>query len=128
MLFKKVRHTMVQPCFLINPPADIEPLAKRIDAEPGKVARFQIMAGGTELGKGFSEANDPIDQRKRFEEQMKLRETGDKEAQRLDEDFLEALEYGMPPAAGFGMSERLFAVLMDKPVRETVVFPLMRQK
>ena len=79
------------------------------------------------LGKGFSELNDPIDQRKRFEEQMALRKKGDKEAQYLDEDFLEALEYGMPPAAGFGMSERLFAVLMDKPIRETVFFPLMRE-
>lgn len=86
------------------------------------------MAAGTELGKGFSEANDPLDQRQRFEEQMKLRDKGDKEAQRLDEDFLEALEYGMPPAAGFGVSERLFAVLMDKPIREIVFFPLMRRK
>ena len=128
LLFKKVRHTLVQPCFLINPPADIEPLAKRINSEPGKVARFQVVAGGTELGKGFSEANDPMDQRTRFEEQMKLRDQGDKEAQRLDEDFLEALEYGMPPTAGFGVSERLFAVLMDKPIRETVFFPSMRNK
>ena len=128
MLFKKVRHTMIQPCFLINPPVDIEPLAKRLNDEPGKVARFQIVAGGTELGKGFSEANDPIDQRARFEEQMKLREQGDVEAQRLDEDFLEALEYGTPPMAGFGMSERGFSGLMDKPVRETVFFPLMRKK
>ena len=72
--------------------------------------------------------NDPIDQRARFEEQMKLRQAGDKEAQQLDEDFLTALEYGMPPAAGFGVSERLFSVLMDKPIRETVVFPLVKPK
>ncbi|MEK7195764.1 MAG: lysine--tRNA ligase [Patescibacteria group bacterium] len=128
MLFKKIRHTLIQPCFLVNPPVDVEPLAKRISDDTGKVARFQIVAGGTELGKGFSEANDPIDQRARFEEQMKLREKGDVEAQRLDEDFLEALEYGMPPMAGFGLSERLFGVLMDKPLRETVFFPLMRKK
>lgn len=128
MLFKKIRHTMIQPCFLVNPPADLEPLAKRIRGDESKVARFQIVAGGTELSKGFSEANDPIDQRARFEEQMKLREKGDVEAQRLDEDFLEALEYGMPPMAGFGMSERFFGVLMDKPLRETVFFPLMRKK
>ncbi len=127
-LFKRVRHTMIQPCFLINPPVDIEPLAKRIYANPEKVARFQIVACGTELGKGFSEANDPVDQRERFLEQMKLREQGDREAQRLDEDFLEALEYGMPPSAGFGVSERLFSVLMDKPIRETVFFPSMRNK
>lgn len=129
MIYKKtVRPKLVQPCFLMNPPVELEPLAKRLKNNPNLVQRFQIVAAGTELGKGFSELNDPLDQRKRFEEQMRLREAGDKEAQMLDEDFLEALEYGMPPAAGFGMSERLFAVLIDKPLRETVVFPLMRPK
>lgn len=128
LIFKKIRPTLIQPCFLMNPPVEIEPLAKRIHKEPGKVARFQVVACGTELGKGFSEANDPLDQRERFQEQTRLRERGDKEAQRLDEEFLEALEYGMPPAAGFGVSERLFTVLMDKPVRETVFFPLMKKK
>ncbi|MCX6788761.1 MAG: lysine--tRNA ligase [Candidatus Jorgensenbacteria bacterium] len=129
LVYKKtVRPTLLQPCFLVNPPADIEPLAKRLVNDHHRVARFQIIAGGTELGKGFSELNDPIDQRERFEDQMKLREAGDQEAQMIDEDFVEALEYGMPPAAGFGMSERLFAVLMDKPVRETVIFPLMRRE
>ena len=129
LIFKKtVRPKLVSPCFLVNPPVDVEPLAKRLFSDPDRVERFQIVALGTELGKGFTELNDPVDQRARFEEQMKLREAGDKEAQRLDEDFLRALEYGMPPAAGFGMSERLFAVLMDRPVRETVIFPLMRPK
>ncbi|MBN2197697.1 lysine--tRNA ligase [Candidatus Wolfebacteria bacterium] len=129
LLFKKmVRPYLIQPCFLINQPIEIEPLAKRIEDKPGKVARFQILAAGSELGKGFSEANDPVDQRERFEEQMRLRKKGDKEAQRLDEDFLQALEYGMPPAGGFGLSERLFAVLMDKPIRETTIFPLMKNK
>ncbi len=127
LLFKKlVRKEMIQPCFLINPPIEIEPLAKRIYGDENKVARFQVIACGSELGKGFSEANDPIDERARFEEQMRLREKGDIEAQMLDEDFLEALEYGMPPAAGFGVSERLFAVLVDKPIRETVFFPAMK--
>jgi len=129
LIFKKtVRLKLIQPCFLLDQPAEVEPLAKRSHKDLRVVERVQIMAAGTELGKGFSELNDPLDQRKRFEEQMKLREAGDKEAQRLDEEFLEALEYGMPPAAGFGVSERLFAVLMDKPVRETVIFPLMRPK
>ena len=86
------------------------------------------MAGGSELGKGFSELNDPMDQRERFEEQSRLREAGDKEAQRMDEDFVEALEYGMPPTAGFGVSERLFAFITDRSVRETVFFPLMKPK
>jgi len=127
LIFKKTaRPTLIQPCFLINPPVEIEPLAKRLEINPNLVERFQVMACGTELGKGFSELNDPIDQRKRFEEQLKLREAGDEEAQMFDEEFVIALEYGMPPTAGFGVSERLFAVLMNKPVRECVIFPLMR--
>jgi lysyl-tRNA synthetase class 2 len=124
---KKVRPGLIQPCFLINPPVEIEPLAKKDSQNPKEVQRMQILAGGTELGKGFSELNDPIDQRERFEAQMALRESGDKEAQMLDEDFVEALEYGMPPAAGFGLSERLFAVIMDKSIRETVFFPPMKE-
>ncbi len=129
LIYKKtVRPKLIDPCFLINPPVEVEPLAKRLEGDPSRVERFQVLAYGTELGKGFSELNDPRDQRSRFEEQMKLRAAGDEEAQRLDEDFLEALEYGMPPAAGFGMSERLFAVLLEKPVRETVIFPLMRRE
>ena len=128
LLYKRtVRSKLVEPGFLIDPPVEVEPLAKRSAKDRGRVERIQVMAWGTELGKGFSELNDPIDQRKRFEEQMKLREAGDREAQMLDEDFVEALEYGMPPAAGFGMSERLFAVLMDKSVRETVIFPPMKE-
>lgn len=129
LIYKKtVRPNLVEPCFLIDPPVEIEPLAKRKPENPKVVERFQIMAAGTELGKGFSELNDPLDQRARFEEQMKLRAAGDKEAQFLDEDFIEALSYGMPPAGGFGMSERFFAILMDRPMRECVFFPLMRVK
>ncbi len=123
---KKVRPHLVQPGFLVLPPVDIEPLAKRWPQDPGRVERFQVVAGGSELGKGFSELNDPLDQRARFEEQSKLREAGDAEAQRMDEDFVEALEYGMPPTAGFGFSERLFSFIMDRPMRETVFFPLMK--
>ncbi|HTL39512.1 MAG TPA: lysine--tRNA ligase [Methylomirabilota bacterium] len=125
---KKVRPGLINPTFLINPPIEIEPLAKKNPANPKEVQRMQILAAGTELGKGFSELNDPIDQKERFESQMKLREAGDKEAQMLDEDFVEALEYGMPPAAGFGLSERLFAVIMDKSIRETVIFPPMKEE
>ena len=128
LIYKKtVRPKLIEPGFLLAPPVEIEPLAKRTPKDPNRVERVQVMAWGTELGKGFSELNDPIDQRGRFEDQMKLREAGDKEAQQLDEDFVEALEFGMPPAAGFGMSERLFAVLMDKSVRETVIFPPMKE-
>lgn len=129
LIYKKtVRPNLITPSFLINTPVDIEPLAKRMPGSSDRVERFQILAYGTELGKGFSELNDPLDQRGRFEEQMKLREAGDKEAQMLDEDYLEAMETGMPPTAGFAYSERLFAVLAGLPVREAVIFPLMRNK
>lgn len=129
LIFKKtVRPTFVQPTFLVNHPIEVSPLAKRLSRNPHLVERVQVMACGTEVGNGWSELNDPLDQRVRFEEQMRLREAGDKEAQRLDEEFLEALEYGVPPTTGFGVSERLFAVLMDKPIRETVFFPLMKRK
>ncbi len=126
---KKIRalpEVSMQPHFLINQPIEIEPLAKKDSKNPRVVQRMQILACGSEMGKGFAELNDPIDQASRFAEQMKLREKGDKEAQMLDTDFLEALEYGMPPAAGFGFSERNFAIFNDKSVRETVVFPPMK--
>jgi len=129
LIFKKIcRPKLIQPTFIINHPVEISPLAKRRPENPKQVERFQIFAGGVELGNGFSELNDPLDQRARFEEQMKLRAAGDKEAQILDEEFLEALEYGLPPTAGFGMSERLFAFLMDKSIRETVIFPYFKDK
>ncbi len=125
---KKVRPQLIEPSFLVLPPVDIEPLAKRYTKDPQRVERFQILAGGSELGKGFSELNDPIDQRERFVEQSKLGAAGDKEAQRMDEDFVETLEQGMPPTAGFGLSERLFAFLVDRPIRETTFFPIVRPK
>lgn len=128
IIFKQVRVNIPQdkPVFLVDQPVELEPLAKRDPKDPRLVQRMQIIAYGTELGKGFGELNDPLDQRARFEEQMKLREAGDTEAQMLDEDYLDAMEHGMPPAAGFGVSERLFAVLADKSIREVVVFPPMK--
>ena len=129
LIYKKtVRPTLIQPCFLINTPIIISPLAKASPGNTEIAERFQIVACGTELGNGFSELNDPVDQRARLEAQMALKKKGDKEAMSMDEDFLRALEYGMPPTAGFGMSERVFSVLVDKPMRETVFFPLMRRK
>ncbi len=132
LIFKKsiriLPEVAMQPSFLINQPIELEPLAKRDPTNPKVVQRMQILACGSELGKGFGELNDPIDQRERFSTQMKLREAGDSEAQMLDEDYVEAMEYGMPPAAGFGLSERLFAVLCDKSIRETVIFPLMKKE
>lgn len=128
-LYKKtVRQKLIQPCFLVGLPIEVSPLAKIDPTNPRRTLRFQPIAAKSELGNGFAELNDPIDQRNRFEEQMKLREAGDVEGMMLDEDFLQALEYGMPPACGFGLSERLFAILMDRSVRETVIFPPVRTK
>ncbi len=128
-LYKKtVRQKLVQPCFLVGHPLEISPLAKSDPTNPKKVLRFQIVAGRSELCNAFGELNDPIDQKNRFLEQMKAREAGDSEAQMMDEDFVEALEYGMPPAFGFGMSERFFSFLTNRSIRETVIFPAVRNK
>jgi len=127
-LWKMVRKTMGGPAFLVGVPAYLEPLAKRAAHNPETVLRFQVIIAGSEVGKGFSELNDPQDQRARLEEQQALRDAGDAEAQRLDEDYLKAMEYGMPPAFGFGVSERLFAFLEDKPAYMTQLFPLLRPK
>jgi len=127
-LWKYCRKKIAGPGFLINVPVFMEPLAKRRPEDPNTVQRFQVLLAGSELGKGYSELNDPIDQAARFEEQARLREAGDEEAHMNDKEFVEALEYGMPPTCGFGVSERLFAFLMNKPVHETQIFPLMRPK
>lgn len=129
ILYKKtVRQKLIQPCFLVGHPIEVSPLAKSDPKNPKKVLRVQLIAGKSELCNAFSELNDPIDQKQRFEEQSAAREAGDTEAQMMDEDFVEALEYAMPPAFGFGMSERFFAFIMNKSVRETVIFPGMKER
>ena len=128
LLWKNIRKTLMAPGFLINVPIFLEPLAKESKDRPGTVERFQVIVGGTELGKGFSELNDPIDQRSRFEHQEKLRDAGDDEAHMKDESYIETMEYGMPPAFGFGLSERVFSVLSGVSIREAQIFPLMRPK
>ncbi len=130
-LYKKlVRPNLIQPCFLINHPLDISPLAKLKAGNPQQVDRLQVLIAGAEVGNGFSELNDPIDQRGRFLKQEELREAGDKEAQMIDEDFVEALEYGMPPTAGFGVGiDRLLMILADQEnIRDVVFFPMMKPK
>ncbi len=127
-LWKYCRKNLAGPGFLINVPIDVSPLAKRDEKNPKIAKKFQIILAGSEMGNGYSELNDPIEQAERFTEQQKLREKGDEEAQMFDAEFVEALEYGMPPTCGFGLSERLFSFLMDKPMRETQIFPLMRPK
>lgn len=125
-LWKSIRKSIAGPAFLINHPVEVSPLAKRKEDNPRLVERFQVIIAGSELGNGYSELNDPIDQAERFREQAKMREAGDKEAQMYDAEFVEALEYGMPPTTGFGFSERLFSFFVDKPARESQMFPLMR--
>ncbi|MDB5194155.1 MAG: lysS [Parcubacteria group bacterium] len=127
-LWKTLRKEISGPGFLIGVPVSMEPLAKRDPKNPAVVERFQVILAGSEMGKGFSELNDPVDQLERFLKQQSLRDAGDEEAQMADMDFVEALEYAMPPAFGFGLSERFFSFLLDKPVRETQLFPLMRPK
>ncbi len=128
ILWKKLRKEISGPAFIINHPVEVSPLSKRKEDDNRLVERFQIIIAGSELGNGYSELNDPIDQENRFKQQAELRKSGDEEAQMHDKDFVEALEYGMPPTCGFGLSERLFSYLVDKPIRETVIFPLMRPK
>ncbi|MDP2874097.1 MAG: lysine--tRNA ligase [bacterium] len=127
LVWKKIcRPQIIQPAFLVNHPVEISPLSKRNPADPKKVLRLNIVAGGWELANAFCELNDPLDQYERFAAQEKLKAAGDEEAQNMDLDFVEALEYGMPPTVGLGLSERLFSFFVDKPLRETTLFPLMR--
>lgn len=127
-LWKVCRREIGGPAVLTGVPVLMEPLAKRDPSDPRVVERFQVILGGSEVGKGFSELNDPLDQRERFERQQALRDAGDAEAQMGDWDYVEAMEHGMPPAFGFGVSERLFAFLAGKSVREAQIFPLMRPR
>lgn len=130
-LFKThVRPTLIKPTFIYDYPIELSPLAKKKFDNPKYTERFQLLMGGTELGNAFSELNDPVDQRQRFQAQEILRAKGDDEAQRLDEDFLQALEYGMPPTAGLGLGiDRLVAVLTDQhSVKNVILFPTMRPK
>jgi len=127
-LWKYCRKQLAGPGFLVGVPKVVSPLAKADPERPELTERFQPIIAGSELGNGYSELNDPLDQAARFAAQQKLREAGDEEAQMFDHEFVEALEHGMPPTCGFGMSERLFAFLADKPARECQLFPLMKPK
>jgi len=127
-LWKQVRKKITGPVFLTGHPVEISPLSKRMKDKPQFTERYQVILAGSEMGNGYSELNDPVDQKKRFESQQKMRDKGDTDAQMHDFDFVRALEYGMPPTTGFGVSERLFSFLADLPIRETVLFPLLRPK
>ena len=127
-LWKHIRKDVVGPVWLVNTPTFISPLSKTNPDNPNTVQRFQPVIAGSELGNGFSELNDPIDQLHRFVEQQQMRDAGDDEAMMLDIDYVEMLEYGMPPACGWGWSERVFWILEGVSAREGVPFPQLRHE
>jgi lysyl-tRNA synthetase class 2 len=127
-LWKYCRKQISGPAFLVGHPKLVSPLSKARRDNPELTERFQPLIAGSEMGNGFSELNDPVDQRARFELQQKLIESGDAEAMQPEWEFVEMLEHGMPPTCGFGFGERLFSYMVDKPIRETQLFPLMRPK
>ncbi len=125
-IWKIIRKEIAGPVFIVNEPKFMSPLAKSKDSDAKITERFHVIIAGSELGNGYSELNDPIDQYERFEDQQKAREAGDSEAQMMDIDFVEMLEYGMPPTTGFGMTERLFWFLENVSAREGTLFPQTR--
>lgn len=127
-LWKLIRKDISGPAFLLDEPAFMSPLSKSRSDKPELTERFHIIIAGSELGNGYSELNDPIEQLERFKEQQAQRDQGDDEAQMLDIDYVEMLEYGIPPTSGFGMSERVFWFFEDITAREGTLFPALRHK
>jgi lysyl-tRNA synthetase class 2 len=128
-IFKEfVEPKLWDPVFIVDYPRELSPLAKPKRGNPALVERFELMVAGREIANAFSELNDPIDQRERFVAQVRLREAGDEEAQTLDEDYIRAMEYGMPPTGGVGIGiDRLIMLLTNQTsIRDVILFPTMR--
>jgi lysyl-tRNA synthetase class 2 len=130
LLSTAVQPTLIQPTFIIDYPRDISPLAKAKPDDPAHVERFEFFIGGLECGNAFSELNDPIDQEQRFLEMGRLYDADDEEAHPMDQDYLRAMRYGMPPCGGFGTGvDRLVMLLTDKEsIREVLLFPHLRAR
>jgi lysyl-tRNA synthetase class 2 len=125
---KKVEPELINPTFIIDYPLELSPLSKKKKADPTLVDRFELFIGGMEIANGFSELNDPADQRRRFEQQLLEREKGDDEAHQMDEDYITAMEYGMPPIAGIGIGIDRLAMLFTNrdSIRELILFPQLK--